>query len=96
MKLVNTYKALSYKLLVYGFHAPDLAIILILFLFVHGILNSLLIDILVMAPLLITARKAKNRPRGYFLSLIMFLIAPAVAPLGTGKDIPSYRSIINA
>ena len=93
MTPVNTFKALTYRLLVFGFQPIDLVIILFLFVFVHGIGNSLLIDIIFLIPALILAKKGKNRPQGYFLSLLIYLILPehlTVAPRSE-RAVPSAR-----
>lgn len=86
MKQIETYKALSYKLLIFGYQPIDLVIILVLFLFVHGIGNNLLIDIIFLLPALIIAKKGKNRPQGYFLSLATYLILPRHLGVSPGSE----------
>lgn len=92
MKPVETYKALTFKLLVYGYQPVDLVIILLLFVFVHGIINSLLVDLIYVITALIIAKKGRNRPAGYFVSLALYLISPPRLKLGS-TDVPTYRSI---
>ena len=67
MKTVETYKALTYRLLVYGFQPLDLVIILLLFVFVHGIISSLILDVIFIITALIIAKKGRNRPDVYFV-----------------------------
>jgi len=95
MKSIETYKALTYRLLVYGFQPVDLVIILLLFVFLHGVFNSLLLDIVVIGVLLIIAKKGKNRQAGYFVSLALFLITPHRLTL-KNMDVPSYSEVKNA
>ena len=95
MKTVDTYKALTYRLLVYGFQPVDLVIILLLFVFVHGIISSLILDIIFIITALIIAKKGRNRPDGYFASLALYLISPCRLNI-KNSDIPTYGSVKNA
>ena len=94
MKSVETYKALTYRLLVYGFQPVDLVIILLLFVFVHGIISSLILDIIFIITALIIAKKGRSRSDGYFISLALYLISPHRLNL-KNSDIPNYRSVLN-
>jgi len=97
MKPIDTFKALSYDLLIFGYKPIDLVIILILFVFVHGIGNNLLIDIIFLILALIIAKKGKYRPQGYFLSLATYLILPhhlTTAP-HSEERMPGWYSVIN-
>ena len=95
MKTVETYKALTYRLLVYGFQPVDLVITLLMFVFVHGIISSLILDIIFIIIALIIAKKSRNRPDGYFISLALYLISPPRLNL-KNSDIPTYRSVKDA
>ena len=92
MRTVETYKALTYKLLIYGYQPVDLVIILVLFIFVHGVISSLIVDVIYVVTALIIAKKGKDRPEGYFVSLALFLLSPHRLNL-SNADVPTYRSV---
>lgn len=92
MMPVDCYKGLSNRLLVYGFQAVDLIIILLLFMVVHRVKQSILIDLIFLILAYYIAKKGRDRPDGYFISLMMFVyVVPPMAPLDRYRDISPYR-----
>ena len=72
----ETYKAIDNKLFVFGLQPVDIVLILIGFLFVHGIVSSLIVDIIYVVFAFIVAKKAKNRPENIFVCLYLYFITP--------------------
>ncbi len=70
--MVPTFKALDYDLKTYGFWPPDLIILLLTFVIVHGPFNSLLLDLIVIGPLLYAVWRGRRRPPAYLRSLFFF------------------------
>ncbi len=76
MLVKETFKAIDNKLFVFGVQPFDIVLILIGFLFVHGIFNSLLFDIIFVLTSYFVAKKTKNRPENVFVVLYLFFITP--------------------
>lgn len=72
----ETYKAIDNKLFVFGLQPFDIVLILVGFLFVHGIIGSLLIDIIYIVSAVFVAKKVKNRPENIFVCLYLYFITP--------------------
>lgn len=81
MKPVYTYKGISNRLFVFGLQPVDIFLALVGFLFVHGFLNSLTLDLCYLALALLLARKFRDRPSGYFLSLLLMFVTPFFLPV---------------
>ena len=60
--MVSAFKALDYDLKAYGFWPPDLIAVLVIFILVHGIFNSLTVDLIGVGPLFYAAWRARRRP----------------------------------
>lgn len=86
MKPVESHKGLSYQLLVWGFQPLDIVAILCVFVFLHGIIESFVLDVFVLVPLAWLAKKHRARPAGFMNSLLTFLIPPPRLPGGTRSD----------
>ena len=86
MQPVECYKGISNRLLVFGLQPADIVIILVGFLFIHGIGNSLLIDFIYILLAFVVARRSRERPQGYFISLAMFFLTPHRLPLSPEKE----------
>ena len=72
MTMVSAYRALDYDLKTYGFWPPDLIAVLLIFVLVHGIFNSLILDLAVIGPILYAAWRGRRRPPVYLRSLFFF------------------------
>jgi hypothetical protein len=72
MSAVPAFKALDYDLKTYGFWPPDLISVLFIFVLVHGIFNSLILDLVVIGPVLYAAWRGRRRPPVYLRSLFFF------------------------
>jgi hypothetical protein len=70
--MVQTFKALDYDLKTYGFWPPDLIVLLLAFVLVHGPFNSLVLDLIVVGPLFYAAWRGRRRPPVYLRSLFFF------------------------
>lgn len=70
--MVPAFKALDYDLKTYGFWPPDLIAVLLVFVLVHGIFNSLTLDLVGVGPLLFAAWRGRRRPPVYIRSLFLF------------------------
>ena len=72
MTMVSAYRALDYDLKTYGFWPPDLIAVLLIFVLVHGIFNSLASDLIGVGPLFYAVWRARRRPPVYLRSLFFF------------------------
>lgn len=70
--MVPAFKALDYDLKTYGFWPPDLIAVLLIFVLVHGIFNSLTLDLAGVGSLLYAAWRGRRRPPVYLRSLFLF------------------------
>lgn len=95
MKPVDTYKALSYELLVYGYQPLDLVIILCLFFLLLVFSRSILLDIFAPMSCLYLAKKFRDRPQGFFTSLGRFCFTPPMATLERTGDVRAYGNAID-
>lgn len=95
MQSVENYKALSHRLTIYGFQPVDLVIILIGWFFIHGLVSSFLLDIVFLIFSAIFSRRLKDRPVGYFISLLVFIVIPKRLVLEQYKDVPSYKAVLD-
>jgi len=72
----ETFKAVDNKLFVFGIQPFDIVLILVGFLFVHGIISSLLVDALYVILAIFVAKKVRNRPENIFVCIYLYLITP--------------------
>jgi hypothetical protein len=72
MSTVSAFKALDFDLKTYGFWPPDLVAVLLFFVIVHGIFNSLVLDLVVIGPAFYAAWRGRRRPPVYLRSLFFF------------------------
>lgn len=90
---VHTYKAISNQLLFFGFQIMDLAALVVLFLFVHAIGNSFLVDVIVFVPAVFWARKIGRRSESWTLSFIVYCVIPRFMKVDREEDVPAYRKV---
>jgi len=76
MQPVETYKAIDNKLFVFGVQPVDIVLTLVGFLFVHGIVGSLLLDVIYVMLAYYVAKKTKNRPENIFVVLYLYFVTP--------------------
>jgi len=74
--MIFCFKGISNRLYLFGLQPIDVLILLVLFVFIHGIFNSFIVDIIIMSIAYYIAKKFKSRPKGYFLSLYMYFSSP--------------------
>ena len=86
MQEVNCFKGISNDLFVLGLKPGDIAIVFLSAVLLHGIVVSLLVDFIYLVAAYIVIRKMRFRPHKYFLSVIMFFIAPKEVPLPDQKE----------
>ena len=86
MAAVRTYKALDYPMKLYGFWPADLAAVALVFITVHGVLNSLLADAFTVGPALYLAWRARKRPPRYVTSLFGFCCTPDRYAVALGQE----------
>ncbi len=86
MQPQETFKAIDNKLFVFGIQPVDIVIILVGFLFVHGIISSLIVDILYVSVAYFVAKKTKNRPENVFVVLYLFFITPPQLSVVNDKE----------
>lgn len=87
MSTVPAFKALDYDLKTYGFWPPDLIVMLLLFVLIHGIFNSLLLDLVVIGPGLLAAWRGRRRPPAYLRSLFYFASTAQRFGVGHRKEV---------
>lgn len=76
MSAVRTFKALDYDMKLYGFWPEDLLVVFFVFVIIHGVFNSLVLDFITVGPTLYVAWRLRKRPSQYVSSLISFLATP--------------------
>jgi hypothetical protein len=84
MNIVSAFRALDYDLKTYGFWPQDLIAVLLIFVLVHGIFNSLTLDLIGVGPLFYAAWRARRRPPVYLRS--MFFFASTAKSYGVGRS----------
>src|SRR5437660_24800 len=82
MSAVRTFKALDYDMRLYGFWPSDLALVCVLFILLHSVFNSLILDTIVVSPSLYVAWRARKRPPRYAASLFSFCATPSRHSVG--------------
>ena len=86
MEPVDCYKGISNRLLVFGLQPVDIVILLLLFVFVHGIINSLIVDLVYVFIGYVIARRYRFRPPGYFISLFLYFVTPKHIPIPIQRE----------
>lgn len=76
MSAVRTFKALDYDMKLYGFWPEDLLITFFVFIIVHGIFDSLVLDCILVGPVLYIAWRSRKRPAQYVSSVLSFISTP--------------------
>ncbi|MCS7231316.1 MAG: hypothetical protein RMJ67_04175 [Elusimicrobiota bacterium] len=86
MQPQETFKAVDNKLFVFGVQPVDIVILLVGFLFVHGIIASLVVDIIYVIIGFYIAKRTKNRSQNIFIVLysIFFNTTRVVYPKHKG------------
>lgn len=93
MERINTYKALTNNVLLFGFQLADLAICLVVVVLVMGFTDSPIASGVILIILLVFFRKMRNRTAGYFKSFFSFLATPCKLSVKNG-DILSYKEAL--
>lgn len=84
---------MDYDMKLYGFWPTDLAVVTILFVFVHALGNSLLLDLGIVGSALWVAWRARKRPSRYVTSLLAFATTPSRHGVAICREInPRRRS----
>jgi hypothetical protein len=86
MSGVKTYKALDYHMMLYGFWPGDLAVVAVLFILIHGVFNSLLLDLCVVGPALFFAWRARRRSPLFGAFLLSFVLIPQRYNVGLARE----------
>jgi hypothetical protein len=86
MSGVRTFKALDYDMRLYGFWPADLVIVCFVFIVVHGILNSLVADVVTVGPALLGAWRARRRSPRYGTTLLSFVLTPDRYAVGLAPE----------
>lgn len=76
MQPKETFKAIDNKLFVFGVQPIDIVLTLVGFVFVHGIINSLVVDVLYVGLAYFLAKKTKDRPENIFVVLYLYFTTP--------------------
>ncbi len=92
MKKIQTYKALSNRIFVFGFLFFDLALIVIIPFIVWVISNSFKVAFGVFVVEIYFAKKHKYRAEGYLKSFLGFLFTPNKFSIKS-DSIPSYKEV---
>jgi hypothetical protein len=87
MTAVRTYRAVDFPLKLYGFWPADLAALCGVFVFVHGVFNSLRLDLALLIPGLWLAWRARKRPPRSGSSLLAFAMSPRRYGLGLVREV---------
>lgn len=89
MSAVRTYKALDYDMKLYGFWPADLVVVTVVFVVIHGVFNSLPLDLVTVGPALAAAWRARKRPPRHGSSLLSFILTPDRYAIGCeSEEIP--------
>jgi hypothetical protein len=99
MEPIENFKALSYRLLIFGFQPADLILIAGLLFVMNLTLGQMIpkafyaeAGFVIMA--LSLAKKASRRPDAFFTSLMMFIITPLRSGIDYYKDVVPYREVL--
>jgi hypothetical protein len=86
MSAIKTYKALDYHMQIYGFWPVDLGVVVVIFILIHGIFNSLLLDLCIVGPALYIAWRGRRRPPLSGALLLSFISLPQRFNVGITKE----------
>lgn len=89
---INTYKAISNRLYIWGLKPVDLGGVVLFSFLVWGFSNSLFVMIFSFFVSYYLAKKLKNREDCFLKSFIRFISLPNKFGVDL-KDIPSYKNI---
>ncbi|OGR97778.1 MAG: hypothetical protein A2V88_09205 [Elusimicrobia bacterium RBG_16_66_12] len=87
MSVAAAYKALDYELKTYGFWPQDLIGVLILFILMHGVFNSIMLDAVTVGPIFYAAWRGRKRPPFYLRSLFLFVSTPPVFAVSARREV---------
>lgn len=76
MNEVKTYRALDYHIRLWGLWPVDVLVAFVVFILVHGIFNSMVLDSLVVGPVVLFGWKARRRPPLSAALLLSFVSTP--------------------
>jgi len=93
MQSVKTYKALSNKIMFFGFLPSDLGVLLLLCMLFLGITNNIFYTLGFFLALYYFFKKLRHRTVGYFKSLILFINIPKNIGV-SDADFKSYKDNI--
>lgn len=83
---IECFRGISNKLLVFGLKPVDIVLILIGFMFVHGFINSLVVDAIYIVGAYVLAKNIRNRPDNVLLSLCLYFTTPMRLPVPTDRE----------
>jgi len=89
----ETYKATDNKLFVFGMQPFDIVLILVGFLFVHGIISSLIVDVVYVILAVFVAKKVRNRPENIFVCLYLYFITPPELVVESYESVNTLENI---
>ncbi|MFA5858194.1 MAG: hypothetical protein WC955_03930 [Elusimicrobiota bacterium] len=78
---IECYRAIDNKLLFFGVQLMDAAVIIVLFMIVHGIIVSFIADTVFLIGALLTAKRVRNRNDNMARQLYLYFSIPAVLSL---------------
>jgi hypothetical protein len=93
MQPVNTHKALSNRVFLFGFQPYDAGVLLISTLIIWGLSNSFIAAFVWLSMSSWFFRKMKYRPDGYFKSFVVFLSTSYRLSV-KGEDGPAYKDTL--
>jgi hypothetical protein len=91
--MLKTYKAIDNKLFVFGMQPFDIVLILVGFLFVHGIISSLIVDVIYVILAVFVAKKVRNRPENIFVCLYLYFITPPELVVESYESVNTLENI---
>lgn len=86
MQVVECFKGISHKLFVFGLKPFDIVLTLVGFMFVHGFINSLVVDVIYVVAAYLLAKNMRNRPDNVLLSLYLYFSTPPCLPVPTDRE----------
>ncbi len=92
MQNIQTYKAISNRVFLFGFRLVDLGISIVIPFMLWVISDSFKLAFVVFIVTIYISKKFKYRPEGYERSFLSFLFTPYRFSVDD-KDIPSYKEV---
>ena len=92
MQNIQTYKAISNRVFLFGFRLVDLGISIVIPFMLWVISDSFKLAFMIFIITVYISKKFKHRPEGYEKSFLGFLFRPYRFNVKT-RDIPSYKEV---